>query len=87
MSTELGENFPERYLESNQRNKLKTQKGQFVWSLKWRESQGDSPTISNSQWTKKSVVLTALNQLLYVRPGLVQMILSNFNFPFETENK
>lgn len=83
VSTKLRKNFPERHLKSNQRSKLKSQKGQFVWSLKWKESRGNSPTISNSQWTEKSAVLTALNQLLCMRSGLVQMTLSNFNFPFK----
>lgn len=71
VSTKLKKNFPERHLKSNQRNKLKTQKGQFVWSLKWKESQRDSPTTSNSHWTEKSAVLIALNQLLCMRSGLV----------------
>lgn len=30
VSTKLRENFPERHLKSNQRNRLKTQKGQRV---------------------------------------------------------
>ena len=81
VSTKLRKRFPERHLKSNQRNKLKTQKGQFIWSLKWKESQRDSPTISNSQWTEKSAVLIALNQLLCMRSGLLQMTLSNFSFP------
>lgn len=87
VSTKLRKNFPKRHLKSNQRDKLKTQKGQFVWSSKWKESQGDSHTISNSQRTAKSAVLIALNQLLCMRSGLVQMTLSNFNLPFETQNK
>lgn len=82
VSIKLRKNFSKRHLKCNPRNKPKTQKGQFIWSLKWKESQGDSPTISDSQWTEKSAVLIAMNQLLCMRSRLVQMTLSNFNFPF-----
>lgn len=37
VSVKLKKNFPERHLKCNPRNKLKTQKGQFIWSLKWKD--------------------------------------------------
>lgn len=40
MSTQLRENFPERHLKSHQRNRLKIQKGQCVWSRQQRRAPG-----------------------------------------------